>query len=97
MKKRKTTNLLLISILLGSLLIMNSCAEISDVRDCLLDEPYGFWYGLMHGFISPIAFIISLFKDEVAIYAINNNGNWYNFGFILGASIIFGSGGKSIR
>jgi len=45
----------------------------------------GFWSGLWHGMICPIAFVISLFNHAVSMYEVHNNGNWYNFGFILGA------------
>jgi len=45
----------------------------------------GFFTGFWHGLICPIAFVISLFKRGVNIYEVHNNGNWYNFGFILGA------------
>lgn len=55
----------------------------------------GFWLGLWHGFICPVTFIISLFSDKVHLYEVHNNGGWYNFGFIFGACIIFGGGGKS--
>lgn len=58
----------------------------------------GFWQGLWHGFISPFTFLISLFSDTVHVYEVHNNGGWYNFGFLLGASIIFGgSGGGAAR
>ncbi len=55
----------------------------------------GFWLGLWHGFICPVTFIISLFSDKVHLYEVHNNGGWYNFGFLLGACMIFGGGGKS--
>jgi hypothetical protein len=45
----------------------------------------GFWFGLWHGFIAPITFIISLFSS-VRIYAFPNAGLWYDFGFMLGIS-----------
>lgn len=45
----------------------------------------GFWSGLWHGLICPIAFVISLFNHAFTIYEVHNNGNWYNGGFILGA------------
>jgi hypothetical protein len=54
----------------------------------------GFWIGLWHGLIAPVTFIISLFSKHVHFYEIHNNGGWYNFGFLLGLSIVFGSGGK---
>lgn len=53
----------------------------------------GFWRGLWHGIISPFAFVISLFSDTVHVYEVHNNGAWYNLGFLLGASIIFGGTG----
>lgn len=78
-----------------SCLIFASCAEVSHVQNCLVDPPYGFWSGLWHGCIAPFSFFGSLFSDKIAMYAINNNGAWYNFGFVLGAGIIFGGGSKA--
>ena len=52
----------------------------------------GFWLGLWHGIISPITFLISLFNRGVNLYEVHNDGNWYNFGFVLGAGILFGGG-----
>ena len=57
-------------------------------------KPAGFWAGLWHGSILPIAFIVSLFKPGVGIYETNNTGGWYNFGFILGAASSLGGGSK---
>jgi hypothetical protein len=53
----------------------------------------GFWAGLWHGIIAPITFVVSIFSDNVHMYEVHNNGNWYNFGFLLGTIIIFGGGG----
>lgn len=50
----------------------------------------GFWLGLWHGVIAPITFIVSLFSDGVNVYEVHNNGNWYNFGFVLGAVVLIG-------
>jgi len=55
-------------------------------------EAAGFFPGLWHGIISPITFLISLFTDDVNIYEVHNSGNWYDFGFVLGAGILFGGG-----
>ena len=57
--------------------------------------PAGFWAGLWHGLITPIAFFVSLFNPNIGIYETNNNGRWYNFGYILGISSSFGGGGAS--
>ena len=50
----------------------------------------GFWLGLWHGLIAPITFVLSLFKDNIGVYEVHNNGRWYNFGFIFGLMIVFG-------
>ena len=54
-------------------------------------SPAGFLAGFWHGFIAGIAFIISLFNSNVRIYETNNIGRGYDFGFIIGISITFGS------
>lgn len=47
-------------------------------------RPTGFWVGFWHGIIAPITFFVSLFADGIRIYETNNNGRWYDFGFMLG-------------
>jgi predicted small secreted protein len=54
----------------------------------------GFLDGLWHGIIMPITFVISLFSDNVNVYDVNNNGGWYNFGYLLGLSGTLGGGSK---
>jgi CHASE2 domain-containing sensor protein len=53
----------------------------------------GFLAGLWHGFIFPLAFLVSLFASNIAIYAEPNNGGWYDFGFFLGI-VVFGVGAR---
>jgi len=64
--------------------LFTGCAEVTSIEACITSTPYGFWSGLWHGIITPFAWICSLFSDDIAIYAVNNNGGWYDFGFILG-------------
>ena len=52
----------------------------------------GFRFGLWHGIIFPVTFIISLFNHSVQPYDVHNNGSLYNFGFILGVCLVFGGG-----
>jgi hypothetical protein len=47
-------------------------------------RPAGFLGGYWHGLIAPLVFVVSLFVPGVSIYETNNNGRWYEFGFILG-------------
>ena len=56
----------------------------------------GFVEGVWHGFIFPVAFIVSLFKPEIAIYSVPNNGTWYDFGYFVGI-VILGVGARGSR
>ncbi len=71
------------------IMVTSSCAPGNTRYDA---KPAGFWAGLWHGLICWITFIISLFSKSVEMYEINNSGGWYNFGFLLGASIALGGG-----
>jgi hypothetical protein len=57
----------------------------------------GFWRGLWNGVIAPVTFIISLFNTNVQMYDVHNNGAWYNLGFFLGITALFGSGAGGAR
>ena len=52
----------------------------------------GFLYGFWHGVISFITLIIHIFNDGVMVYETNNTGGWYDFGFLLGVTSIWGGG-----
>lgn len=83
-----------------AMLLLAGCAAGPNPSVHLLDtagKTAGFWMGLWHGVISPVTFIISLFTKNVNLYDVFNNGNWYNFGFMLGISIIFGGGVAGTR
>ena len=87
-----------------AVLLLASCAAGANdlVNTAAADggDAAGFWPGLWHGFISPITFIVSLFNHDVNIYEVHNNGGWYNFGFVFGASLFFGGsaqGGRGAR
>lgn len=69
-------------------ILFTSCADVIPIEACIIDTPYGFWGGLWHGIIAPFSFIGSLFSDSIAMYAVNNNGGWYDFGFVLGTGIL---------
>ena len=78
------------------LLVTVSCApgpnELAESPDGE-GKVAGFWWGLWHGIITPITFIISLFDQSVQMYEVHNNGGWYNLGYLLGLVVIFGGGG----
>lgn len=70
----------------------NACVATQDVHAVVAGAP-GFWAGLWHGLIFPLAWLVSLFADQVAVYAVPNNGGWYNFGYFLGI-VVFGVGAR---
>lgn len=66
-------------------LVFSSCAHHVEVTNCLpKDDLAGFWMGTWNGMTIFFSFIGSLFSDNIAIYAVNNNGAWYDFGFVGG-------------
>ncbi|MFL1896802.1 hypothetical protein ACJRPK_13935 [Aquimarina sp. 2-A2] len=81
-----------ILILLIITLVLVGCAEPTNIDNCIINSPSGFWSGLWHGMIAPISWIGSLLMDDVLIYDINNKGGWYDTGFMLGiGALSFGS------
>ena len=78
----------------GVLLLAGCAPGPNNLAQVATPNPAGFWLGLWQGAISPITFLISLFNDHVNIYEVHNNGNWYNFGFMIGVSVAFGGAGS---
>ena len=79
-------------VLLLIVMVISACT--AGVNTAVSDgaQSAGFFLGLWHGFIAPITFFVSLFTDSVNIYEVTNNGNWYDFGFVLGAGLLFSGG-----
>src|SRR5687767_5515588 len=78
-------------ILLAPLAMLAACAD--QVTTAVEPGAPGFLFGLWHGFILPVAWVLSLFMDDVAIYAVPNDGGWYDFGYFLGI-VVFGVGAR---
>jgi len=71
--------------------VADGCA--SQPRPEGYDLP-GFWTGLLHGFLIVFSFVGSLFTN-VRIYNFPNSGGWYDFGYVIGASLFLGGAGAS--
>jgi hypothetical protein len=78
--------------LLGMTFALRGCAA-TQAPDAVAPTAPGFLLGLWHGFIFPLAWVVSLFSSQVAIYAVPNNGGWYDFGYFLGI-VVFGVGAR---
>jgi hypothetical protein len=82
---------------LGAVMVLSSCAADPNPVVGTGEDAPGFLMGLWHGIIIFFTFVISLFTDDVTIYEVANDGNWYDFGFVLGAMISLGGGGAGAR
>jgi len=81
---------------LGLLPLLAGCARQTAETVSQAPDTPGFLLGLWHGFIFPVAWVISLFDPAVAIYAVPNNGGWYDFGYFLGI-VFFGVGARKTQ
>jgi hypothetical protein len=80
MKKKFAFILLAI---IATLFVVTSCANAPGVPGT--PDVYGFWWGLWNGITVWFSFFGRLFTDgRIVIYAINNTGLGYDFGFWLG-------------
>jgi len=94
-------NKIILPIVLISLVIfLYSCFPSGNPAEGVADDfgnTAGFLKGLWHGFIAPFTFFVSLFTDGIHMYEVHNNGGWYNFGFVIGAGIIFSGSGRASK
>ena len=95
MSKIPLARLLVPLLVLVVLIAATSCAPGPNSAQNTPDREgriAGFWLGLWQGLISPVTFVISVFNPRVRFYEVHNNGNWYNFGFVLGAGLFLSGG-----
>ena len=73
------------TVLLLVLVLFTACSNKENIDACLDGQTYRLLNGLWHGIIAPINLIGMLYKDDVTLYAPNNNGVWYALGFLIGS------------
>ena len=93
-RHRLTTTTLTVAVVACVVVLLGACAagvnpEVGTPPPGAT-APAGFWLGLWHGIILPISWIVSLFTSTVSPYEVHNNGNWYDVGFVVGISMVFG-------
>ena len=69
--------------IVGLALILAACVA-QQATTAISPSAPGFLEGVWHGFIFPVAFIVSLFTDQIAVYSVPNNGTWYDVGYFVG-------------
>jgi hypothetical protein len=91
------SSLTLLMVVLLLLNILAGCAPGPNLSKGTMSQHIviaGFWLGLWQGFIAPFVFAASLFKSDLNIYEVHNNGAWYNFGYLFGLACFFGGTGS---
>jgi len=97
MKKILSFWIVVLGFIIVTTFILTGCADKEVVTQCLHGYTYGFWGGLLHGFIAPFDLVGMIFNDKITMFAQNNNGTWYSFGFLLGSGGWGIIGGRGIR
>ena len=78
-----------------ALFALSGCADTVSFAEAATTDTVGFWHGIWHGMILPFAWLVSLFDSDVSIYAIYNNGGWYDWGFVIGIGALGGTSSAS--
>lgn len=76
------------------LVVLAACAA-HQPRPLPFGDAPGFWDGIWHGLVAPLALVAHVFTD-VRIYAFPNSGGWYDLGFLIGLSA-WGGGAAARR
>ncbi|MEP7005141.1 MAG: hypothetical protein ABI810_04100 [Sphingomonas bacterium] len=84
-----------LSALFVAILALAACAA-HQASSAVQPQAPGFLLGVWHGFIFPLAWIVSIFLPGVAVYAVPNNGGWYDFGYFIGI-VFLGVGSHESR
>jgi hypothetical protein len=59
--------------------------------------PANFWWGVWQGLIVYLSFIASWLDNTVVLYQVNNNGFFYNLGYLIALSVSVGGIAKGVR
>ena len=89
MNRTRVFVLIAISLTVAACVAKQSAAAVNPAAP-------GFLEGVWHGFIFPVAWVISLFTDDISVYQVPNNGGWYDFGYFVGICFL-GVGARSSK
>lgn len=88
----KRSHLLPVIIILFCVFILSSCAPGGPTY-----KEFGFFHGLLHGFLLVFAVIGKMFGGHHGIFAMHNTGFFYWLGFLIGLTIFTGGSAASTR
>jgi hypothetical protein len=81
--------------LITATLVLAACVP-TEAPSAINPNAPGFLLGVWHGFAFPVTFVLSLFLDDIAVYAVPNNGTWYDAGYFIGI-VFLGVGARSSK
>ncbi len=73
--------------MLSIFVVVSGCAHQASGETYY--DPPGFFSGIWHGMVSPLALFFSMFSD-IRIYAFPNSGFFYDLGFMIGVGSLVG-------
>lgn len=91
---RRSISGAVLALLFSAMLALGGCAH--QVASAVTPAAPGFLLGVWHGFIFPVAWVLSLLVPDIAVYAVPNNGGWYDFGYFVGI-VVLGVGSHRTR
>lgn len=81
-------------IVMGAIILLGTTGCVPGDGSYTAAKPAGFFWGIWHGWISPVSLVWGLFNKSIRVYEVANTGWWYDFGFYI--AIIGGFGGFSL-
>jgi len=86
------------TIIYSLVIIISLCFLSSCAPKYATDHEYGFFGGVIHGLVLfPFAILAKIFGMDYGLYADNNSGFFYWFGFLIGISGLGGGAANSRR
>ena len=76
---------------LAALMALAACA--TQVRSAVATDAPGVPWDVWQGFIFPMAWVLSLFLDNVAVQGVPTNSGWDDFGVFIGV-VFLGVGAR---
>ena len=95
----KNKNLFVVfAVLITLTFVLSACGTANPLKNVALESTgkvYGFWNGLWDGLTAIFAFVGNIFGGHFGVYQVHNNGNWYDFGYLLGIGALAGGSSRT--
>ena len=95
--KKSISRFVLIGLALAAAAIYIIVFHVEMPTRDLSGAPANFWWGPWQGLIVYLSFIASWFEKNIVLYQVNNNGFWYNLGYLIALSLSVGGVARGVR